>query len=225
MTQTEIKELKEVWNSMTLGEIKGIYSEKIRVFNLHQESIKEKAQELVNLDFNHKYYVDKAKNLMNDISFYKSYIRDEDAEIKLLKPILDKKEIDGINQAEYESYITNNVNIQVLIKAVNDLKQKFIDDGSKVIFKIKVNGEIKTKEIVLSENEVKTIYDNMLKETIMILKDRIGNIKTVDYIKENGNRGLDGRYEGEKGIITINTILAGGYNIQELHYRTLVYKY
>jgi hypothetical protein len=132
MTQKEIKELKELWNTMTLGEIKGLYSEKMRIFNLHQESIREKAQELANLDFNHKYYVDKAKNLMNDISFYKSYIKDEEAELKLLKPILDKKEIEGINQAEYEMYITNNVNIQVLIKAVNDLKQKFIDDGSKV---------------------------------------------------------------------------------------------
>lgn len=223
MTQKEIKEQKERWNSLTLGEIKGLYSEKLRIFEEYQESIREKAQELANLDFNHKYYVDKAKNLMNDISFYKSYIKDQDAEIKLLKPILNKKTTEGINQEEYQKYVSDNVNIQVLIKAVSDLKQKFIDNGSKVYLSFRDKGELKTKEIVLTEKEINNIYDSMLKETIMIIKNRIGSIQKVDYIKENPNRGIDGNYTGDKGNITINTILAGGYNIQELHFRTLVY--
>jgi hypothetical protein len=225
MTQKEIKELKELWNSKTLGEIKGLYSEKVRIYNEYQESIREKAQELANLDFNNKYYVDKAKNLMNDISFYKSYIVDEEKEINLLKPILNKKEIEGINQAEYQEYITNNTNIQVLIKAVNNLKQEFINDGCKVTINYRDKGELKTKVITLSLEETNNIYNSMLKETIMIIKDRIGNIKEVDFLMENKNRGIDGKYTGEKGTITINTILAGGYNIQELHYRTLVYQY
>jgi hypothetical protein len=223
MTQKEIKELKEFWSSKTLGEVKGLYSEKMRIYNLHQESIREKAQELVNLDFNNKYYVDKAKNLMNDISFYKSYIVDEEKELNLLKPILDKKEIEGIDQAEYENYITGNINIQILIKEVNDLKQNFIDNGNQVIQYYKEKDELKSIVIILTEEETKEMYDMMLKETIMILKDRIGNIEKVDYLRTNNNKGLDGRYIGEKGTITINTILAGGYNIQKLHYRTLIY--
>jgi hypothetical protein len=223
MTQKEIKELKEFWSSKTLGEVKGLYSEKMRIYNLHQESIREKAQELVNLDFNNKYYVDKAKNLMNDISFYKSYIVDEEKELNLLKPILDKKEIEGIDQAEYENYITGNINIQILIKEVNDLKQNFIDNGNQVIQYYKEKDELKSIVIILTEEETKEMYDMMLTETIMILKDRIGNIEKVDYLRTNNNKGLDGRYIGEKGTITINTILAGGYNIQKLHYRTLIY--
>ncbi len=216
------KELKEYYNNKTLGEVKGVYLDKLRVFNCHKESIREKALELANLDFDNKYYVDKAKNLMNDICFYKTYIKEDEVELKVLKPILDKKEIEGINQEEYEKYIVNNIDIKVLIKAVNDDKQEFINSGCKVIIYGKDN---KSKEITLTEKEINEMYETMLRELIMIIKDNIGNIKEIKHLESNANRGMDGQFIGEKGVLNITTIIAGGYNIQKAHFRTLVFKH
>lgn len=216
------KELKNFYQNKTLGEIKGIYAEKIRTSIFNKKGLREKALELANLDFDTKYYADKAKALINDISFYKTHIKEDENTLKIIKPILDKKELEGISQNEYKDYITNNTDIKVLIKAVNDDKQSFINDGCKVMVCDNNNNK---KEITLTEKEVNEIYESMLKELIMILKDNIGNIIKVDSLKSNSNRGMDGCFKGEKGNITINTVMAGGYNIQKLHFRTLIYKY
>lgn len=218
MTKTEIKELKEMYSNMTLGELKGRYSEAERISICHKESIREKATELANLDFNHKYYTDKAKNLMNDISFYKSHIKNDAEYLKLMKPILDKKILEGINQEEYEKYVKANADIRVLIKAIEDDKAEFIASGSKIL----IPTRYETKEIVLTKKEVNDMYYTMLTELIFILKDRIGNITKVEYLSSNGNRGMDGLFTGEKGKVEINTILAYG-EVQRPHYRTLVY--
>ncbi|MNC58021.1 hypothetical protein D3C75_1077260 [compost metagenome] len=69
------------------------------------------------------------------------------------------------------------------------------------------------------------MFDNMLRETLMIMKDRVGNVKEVYNLQANGNRGFDCGIIGVDGRLSITTILAGGYNIQKLHYRTLAYKY
>lgn len=221
MTIKEIKELKEHYENMTLGEIKGNYEEKLRISNLHKQDIKELAIELSELDFDNKYYVDKCKNLINDMNFYKSDIKQDEQDLKIIKPVLDKKEVEGINQSEYENYITNNIDIRVLIKKVNEDKQEFINNGSKVIIYGKENKRV---EISLTDKEVDEMYSTMLKELIMILKDNIGNITKVESLQTNNHKGFDGVFRGDKGSISINTILAGGYNIQCLHFRTLVYK-
>lgn len=222
MTQKEIKELKEMYNNMTLGELKGIYSEKLRISILHKNSIRENAIKLSELDFDNKYYADKAKNLMNDISYHKKDIQEDEYYLKLIKPILDKKELEGINQEEYEKYVKANADIRVLIKAVEDDKAEFIASGAKI--SIPTKNRYEPKIITLTEKEVNNIYYTMLTELIFILKDKIGNIIKVENLKSNGNRGFDGTYTGEKGKININTVLAYG-EVQRPHYRTLVYKY
>jgi hypothetical protein len=51
--------------------------------------------------------------------------------------------------------------------------------------------------------------------------EKVGHIVHIE-LQRNGNNGFDGYIEGEKGKASIETIIAGGYNIQRRHYRTLV---
>ena len=49
-----------------------------------------------------------------------------------------------------------------------------------------------------------------------------GKIVDAKYLEIGKNGSLNGRVIGEKKSVYVNTILAGGYNIQCLHYRVLV---
>lgn len=55
------------------------------------------------------------------------------------------------------------------------------------------------------------------------VNERVGKIVNVEYL-HLGACGvcLNGRVDGEKGTVYIDTIYAGGYNIQRLHVRTLL---
>lgn len=52
------------------------------------------------------------------------------------------------------------------------------------------------------------------------LKDKVGKVEDVQ-LRRNNNKQFDGFVTGEKGTITFHTIIAGGYNIQRAHYRTV----
>ena len=49
-----------------------------------------------------------------------------------------------------------------------------------------------------------------------------GKIINVVYCRWNGKGNIDGLILCENNTVEINTIIAGGYNIQRLHYRTLI---
>ena len=51
---------------------------------------------------------------------------------------------------------------------------------------------------------------------------KTGNITNVEGLRLNGP-ALNGRISGKDGTVEVETILAGGYNIQRLHCRTLVH--
>jgi len=131
--------------------------------------------------------------------------------LEQLKPILDKKEKEGLNQTEYDKYMANNKdNIEPLILKVKEMELTALATWDK--------GKWTDKEIIYT-------HDFMLKELIYMIKDNVGNIERITRLEYNPNKGMDGIIKGEKGTINIDTILAGGYNIQKLHYRTLIYKY
>lgn len=54
------------------------------------------------------------------------------------------------------------------------------------------------------------------------IEDVAGKIVDAKYLEIGKNGSLNGRVIGEKKSVYVETILAGGYNIQCLHYRVLV---
>ncbi|WP_346938130.1 hypothetical protein [uncultured Clostridium sp.] len=214
------KEYKEWLKSLTLGEIKARYYNELDNIERYKQSIKDDSIRLSNLDINNNKYFYDMEYLVDGMKTTKGFMKEAIKDINLIKPILDKKELEGIDQAEYERYMANNKdNIEVLIKAVQDKEKEFIDNGCKVIV---ATGKGEDKEIIVTEDEAHRIHDDLLKETILIIKDNVGDIEKVEKLQYNNNKGFDCIIKGTKGTININTILAGGYNIQKLHYRTLV---
>lgn len=200
------KELKLHWTNKTLGELKAYYLTQLDIYNKHQTGVKEIAFKIYNLDFNDKNYETRYKNLLGDLNSYKADIKHFNNLLTILKPILEKKESEGLDIAEYEEYIADNINVNELIKAVNKIKDEMILNN----------------DTDLDEDEIIEMHDITLKETILLIKDNAGDIKKVDYIKFNNNKGFDCKIIGTKHNINIQTIIAGGYNVQKLHYRTLV---
>lgn len=52
----------------------------------------------------------------------------------------------------------------------------------------------------------------------------VGNIIDCKGLRTSINYGIDGIVIGENGKVKVETIIAGGYNIQRLHFRILVKK-
>lgn len=77
----------------------------------------------------------------------------------------------------------------------------------------------KTDEEFYKKNEdTATAY---MKDLVHRIKNKVGEITNMRNIHFSG-KALNGMVEGTLGKAYIDTILAGGYNIQRLHYRVLV---
>lgn len=60
------------------------------------------------------------------------------------------------------------------------------------------------------------------KDLVHRIKDKVGEITNLEHIHFVG-KALNGYVEGTLGSVRLETITAGGYNIQRLHYRVLVH--
>lgn len=205
------KEMKIYYESKTLGEIRGIYSERDRVLKVMMDMIKDYSQKIIDLDPSSRNYASNLKDYASSIKMESKDISDEIDFLSILKPILDKKESEGIDEAEYTEYLENNkTNIDLLLLEVKEMEKKALENWDK-------------KE--WSEDAIRNVHVIMFKELIIMLKDNVGDITGIVRLQYNGNRGMDGTIAGTKGTVGISTILAGGYNIQKLHYRTLIQKW
>jgi hypothetical protein len=66
-----------------------------------------------------------------------------------------------------------------------------------------------------AENWILDLYNRIKRET--------GEIVTWDNITATP-KGLNGYIKGKLGAVNVETIMAGGYNIQRLHYRVILHK-
>jgi hypothetical protein len=218
MTKTEFK---KYWGSKTLGELRGYISERERVLENIKEDLAKAIEDLKSLSENDKYYGERLYALGNKIKDRTKDIRDDLADLALLKPILEQKEKEGLDEAMFKKYCKDNEpNLKVLLDAIDKNKQEFIKLGGEILV---AGPKGKSVTIKLTLKQINEMYDCMYKELMFILKDNIGNVESVAHLRTNGNRGFDGSFKGDKGSVNISTILAGGYNVQKLHLRTLVY--
>ena len=214
LNQLTKKEFKEFWESKSLGEIKGVYLERLTVCENGKYLIKLEAEKIVGLDVNGKNYISRLKDSADTIKRYAKSTEEDLKILEQLKPILDKKEAEGLDQAEYEKYMENNKdNILPLIQKVKEMENIALTTW-------------KDKEgNLIPKEDIKYTHDFMLKELIFMIKGNVGNVESIVRLEYNANKGFDGTIKGERGTVNINTIIAGGYNVQKLHYRTLIYKY
>ena len=74
---------------------------------------------------------------------------------------------------------------------------------------------------VIAEKGFRKDLERRKQNLIFKIENKVGKIIDVS-IKRNPNGGFDGNITGNKGKVRIETIGAGGYNIQRFHYRTLI---
>lgn len=79
--------------------------------------------------------------------------------------------------------------------------------------------EERLQKIINREAEAKE------KKLIARVNKEVGSIVKALDLKIGVNGELNGTIQGENGTCRIETIYAGGYNVQCLHYRVLVHKY
>ena len=70
------------------------------------------------------------------------------------------------------------------------------------------------------DSEIDNLYLRMIEQ----VTDKIGEITDASNLSIGAKGELNGFITGEKGTVKIETIGAGGYNIQRFHFRTLVHK-
>lgn len=167
-----------------------------------------------------KTYITKQKDILSGINYSMSAKQhfEEMAESKRIKQEVEQPMYKVIydfvqdwkeKEIEYFSVIYNSGDTKELSKSE---KQIIVDARKR-------NGIDYIKKIFNDDANMRTY--NLINQ----LKDKVGAIQSVDLKRNYNDRaGYDGTVKGDKGTVYIETILAGGYNIQRLHYRTIINK-
>lgn len=97
---------------------------------------------------------------------------------------------------------------------------------------IRITNEIKEKETNYrylqmdfdTEEKIERYSMSATKDLILRVYEVTSTLLSVEKTKMNAKGGIDCTIKGEAGNASVETIPAGGYNIQRFHYRTLVKK-
>lgn len=180
--------------------------------NKINEIIDKDKQQLLKLEENNKMYKNIDLPALNDflsnwktkaIEFYlkesneyEKHLNKENEELKNAKTLNERREV----RSQYKN---NNFSPISKLLVYKTLKEK-ID---------KLN-ELLDEEIIRKK-------EKLLKQVILTC----GKIQKVQYLEVAADGSLNGIIQGENQTVKVETIYAGGYNIQCLHYRVLVKPY
>ena len=107
----------------------------------------------------------------------------------------------------------HTINIPSLDKWLAEYKEAYIESANKYMKGGELSSALRNVDQAVTDQKIKIIVRSF---------EKVGKLTDVNF----GRIGMDGSFNGtvtgEKGSANIRTILAGGYNIQCLHYRVLV---
>jgi len=72
------------------------------------------------------------------------------------------------------------------------------------------------------KNKIHKVAVERAKKFTCQIEKKVGRVTDCSDLKFNPVGSLDGWVKGEKGSAWVQTVYAGGYNIQRLHFRTIV---
>lgn len=130
-----------------------------------------------------------------------------------------RSKYDRIKRAYLNAYKENYFNeIATLTKDITDIRYKYENNSITGVISYTVD-ENKLNKIITQEKERK--YKDLVKRVEAVV-GTITNAENLTIGNQNGE--LNGYIEGTNGKCSVETISAGGYNIQCFHYRVIIHK-
>lgn len=123
-------------------------------------------------------------------------------------------------QAKAEGLITEVEIDNYAAKKAHTAKKRFIDENGKGAIEL-ITGYGKDFEKNLSKTLDKEV-EYKRKKLITRIENKAGKIQNASGLCLGDNGEINGTIIGDNATVRVQTVYAGGYNIQCLHYRVLV---
>lgn len=208
------------------------------------EKMKAKTDELDSLLVLEGFSAKIIKSTFNEAKKINSQIFKNEKEIKKIQREINKLE-KGIGKEAVRinamKIIEDNIHLYKIIEDVFEkesikyqekmiiLKREFetfLSNGGTLASWERINGSFLTTLLYKSEESIKKeCHDEVMYsfyDLVLRVKNSAG--KAIDFsLQGNQKGGVDGWIKGDVAKVTINTVPAGGYNIQRFHFRTLIH--
>lgn len=156
------------------------------------------------------------KKHFENIEEYKEWL--ETAKFDLVKAMLLGK-LEGFEVVlEFlEDLLEDDIKWHENLVAQFKADRKSLDGATKIV---KAFARMSAAEALsVFRQDLQTRFAKLIKQ----VNAKVGEIEKAN-LHRNENDGFDGYIIGSNGTVSLNTIIAGGYNIQRAHYRTLIKK-
>lgn len=122
----------------------------------------------------------------------------------------------------------NDPNAEEIMKAFKEMKQEYKANWAFVVYYVerKYNEKVRGYELSFNSEKLKKDLDQEAERKYDFIIERtnaiVGQITDASNLEIGAKHDLNGYIIGTKGIAKVQTIGAGGYNIQCFHFRTLI---